>query len=238
MFLLIFFGKSYVLLQLLIIVTVLSSLSPFWKRKKTNEGIFFLQFLRDTLSIGHRISEKKLLITWLTVNILFSVSPYLTMVSCPMAKFPLKIFGIWDLGFDLQGMLHAKEDLPTVIFWCSGTSLQREGLPIAIELTCTKKGMLTNKKLRLKFSKISIWHSLKRSTRYLRLIEMMMSTSLSPVSRAPPSWWSPAPSWPCFMSSVVVTIFNDCVKKQGWTDKAIKRNESKMHGRGFQFSEI
>lgn len=160
------------------------------------------------------------------------------MVSCPMAKFPLKIFGIWDLGFDLQGMLHAKEDLPTVIFWCSGTSLQREGLPIAIELTYTKKGMLTNKKLRLKFSKISIWHSLKRSTRYLRLIEMMMSTSLSPVSRAPPSWWSPAPSWPCFMSSVVVTIFNDCVKKQGWTDKAIKRNESKMHGRGFQFSEI
>ena len=75
------------------------------------------------------------------------------MVSCPMAKFPLKIFGIWDLGFDLQGMPHAKEDLPTVIFWCSGTSLQREGLPIAIELTYTKKGMLTNKKLRLKLKK-------------------------------------------------------------------------------------
>ena len=155
------------------------------------------------------------------------------MVSCPMAKFPLKIFGIWDLGFDLQGMLHAKEDLPTVIFWCSGTSLQREGLPIAIELTYTKKGMLTNKKLRLKFSKISIWHSLKRSTRYLRLIEMMMSTSLSPVSRAPPSWWSPAPSWPCFISNVVVTIFNDCVKETGVNRQGDKEEWEQNAREGF-----
>ena len=68
-----------------------------------------------------------------------------------MAKFPLKIFGIWDLGFDLQGMLHAKEDLPTVIFSCSGTSFQREGLPIASELTYVyKEGNANKQKVAIK----------------------------------------------------------------------------------------
>ena len=41
----------------------------------------------------------------------------------------------------------------------------------------------------------------------------VMETSLRPLSRAPPRWWSPAPNWPCFMSSVVVTIFNDCIAR-------------------------
>ena len=52
----------------------------------------------------------------------------------------------------------------------------------------------------------------------------MMKTSLRPLSRAPPRWWRPAPNWPCFMSSVVVTIFNDCMGERGGDPKWNKCN--------------